>query len=146
MRLREKWRAETAGIDPESFVFIDESGVTTDMTRLYGRARPGQRIHEGRLTVTDRPEILQPRRGASECPDTDDHGFGAGSANQALDRRWVTRKNNRLVALSHFGTREKLPTPTHQKVTNNPTCASKVLRLTAARHRRAGPCPLKDAC
>jgi len=28
-------------------VFLDESGVTADMTRLYGRARPGQRIHEG---------------------------------------------------------------------------------------------------
>jgi len=47
MRLREQWRAEKAGIDPERFVFIDENGVTTDMTRLNGRARPGQRIHEG---------------------------------------------------------------------------------------------------
>lgn len=28
-------------------MFLDESGVTTDMTRLYGRARRGQRIHEG---------------------------------------------------------------------------------------------------
>lgn len=35
------------GIDPNRFVFLDESGVTTDMTRLYGRARRGQRIHEG---------------------------------------------------------------------------------------------------
>ena len=47
MRRREQWRAETTGIDPERFVFLDESGVTTDMTRLYGRARPGPRIHEG---------------------------------------------------------------------------------------------------
>lgn len=38
---------ETAGIDPKRFVFLDESGVTTDMTRLYGRARRGQRIREG---------------------------------------------------------------------------------------------------
>ena len=28
-------------------MFLDESGVTADMTRLYGRARRGQRIHEG---------------------------------------------------------------------------------------------------
>jgi transposase len=35
------------GIDANRFVFLDESGVTTDMTRLYGRARRGQRIHEG---------------------------------------------------------------------------------------------------
>ena len=47
MRRREQWRTETAGIDPQRFVFLDESGVTTDMTRLYGRARRGQRIHEG---------------------------------------------------------------------------------------------------
>ena len=47
MRRREQWRAETTGIDLERFVFIDESGVITDMTRLYGRARPGRRIHEG---------------------------------------------------------------------------------------------------
>jgi transposase len=47
VRRREQWRTETAGIDPKRFVFLDESGVTTDMTRLYGRARRGQRIHEG---------------------------------------------------------------------------------------------------
>ena len=46
-RRREQWRTEVANIDPKRFVFLDESGVTTDMTRLYGRARRGQRIHEG---------------------------------------------------------------------------------------------------
>jgi len=46
-RQREQWRRETAGIDPKRFVFLDESGVTTNMTKLYGRARRGQRIHEG---------------------------------------------------------------------------------------------------
>jgi transposase len=34
-------------IDPKRFVFLDECGVATDMTRRYGRARRGQRIHEG---------------------------------------------------------------------------------------------------
>jgi len=47
VRRREQWRADTADIDPKRLVFIDESGVTTDMTRLYGRAPRGQRIHEG---------------------------------------------------------------------------------------------------
>jgi transposase len=28
-------------------IFLDESGVTTRMTRLYGRAPSGQRVHEG---------------------------------------------------------------------------------------------------
>ena len=47
IRRREQWREETKNLDASAMVFIDESGVTTDMTRLYGRARPGQRIHEG---------------------------------------------------------------------------------------------------
>ena len=34
-------------LHPERFAFLDECGVTTDMTRLYGRAPRGQRIHEG---------------------------------------------------------------------------------------------------
>jgi transposase len=33
-------------IPPEKLIFLDESGVTTSMTRLYGRARRGQRVHE----------------------------------------------------------------------------------------------------
>jgi len=37
-----------------------------------------------------------------------------------------------------FGTREKLPTPPHQKLTNNPALATEVRRLTATRHRRRG--------
>ena len=41
IRRREQWRTETAGIDPERFVFLDECGVTTDKTRLYGRAPRG---------------------------------------------------------------------------------------------------------
>jgi hypothetical protein len=33
-------------IPPEKLIFLDESGVTTSMTRLYGRARRGRRVHE----------------------------------------------------------------------------------------------------
>lgn len=34
------------GIDPERLVFLDESGVSTQMTRRYGRARRGIRVSE----------------------------------------------------------------------------------------------------
>jgi hypothetical protein len=33
-------------IDPARLVFLDESGVTTEMTRRYGRAVPGERVRE----------------------------------------------------------------------------------------------------
>ncbi len=32
--------------DPERLVFLDESGVSTQMTRRFGRARGGRRVHE----------------------------------------------------------------------------------------------------
>lgn len=35
-----------ATIDLERLLFLDESGITTTMTRLYGRAAAGQRVHE----------------------------------------------------------------------------------------------------
>ena len=34
-----------ASIDPDRLVFVDESGATTAMTRLRGRAPRGQRVH-----------------------------------------------------------------------------------------------------
>lgn len=34
-------------IDPQRLVFLDESGVTTEMTRRYGRAPRGERVGEG---------------------------------------------------------------------------------------------------
>jgi transposase len=43
---RTAWREQTAGIAGGRFVFLDESGVTTDMTRRYGRAERGQRVRE----------------------------------------------------------------------------------------------------
>jgi len=33
-------------ISPERLIYLDESGVTTQMTRLYARSRDGARIHE----------------------------------------------------------------------------------------------------
>ena len=33
-------------IDPRLWVFVDESGATTEMTRRYGRAPRGERVRE----------------------------------------------------------------------------------------------------
>jgi hypothetical protein len=37
LRRREEFLTRVASIDPKRLVFQDESGVTTSMTRLYGR-------------------------------------------------------------------------------------------------------------
>ena len=41
---RAQFRQEVAGIASEDWVFLDESGVTTSLTRRYGRAPRGQRV------------------------------------------------------------------------------------------------------
>lgn len=38
--------ARIQSISPERLIFLDESGVTTSMTRLYARSTRGRRIHE----------------------------------------------------------------------------------------------------
>lgn len=43
---REEFAAKIRTISPEHLIFLDESGVTTSMTRLYARSPAGQRIHE----------------------------------------------------------------------------------------------------
>jgi transposase len=39
-----EWRASQAELSPEHLVFIDESGASTKMTRLYGRGARGKRL------------------------------------------------------------------------------------------------------
>jgi transposase len=41
---REAWRAAAPALRPEDLVFLDESGVTTNMARRYGRAVGGRRV------------------------------------------------------------------------------------------------------
>jgi transposase len=41
---RAAFEQRMAQVDPEHLVFVDETGVTTAMTRLYGRAPRGQRV------------------------------------------------------------------------------------------------------
>ena len=43
---REAFVAKIGTITPERLIFLDESGVTTSMTRLYARSLAGQRIPE----------------------------------------------------------------------------------------------------
>lgn len=40
---REDWQEFQATVDVNRLIFLDESGLKTNMTRLYGRARAGQR-------------------------------------------------------------------------------------------------------
>jgi transposase len=41
---RDGWRAGQPDLNPESLVFIDETGAKTNLVRLYGRAPRGQRL------------------------------------------------------------------------------------------------------
>ncbi len=43
---RAAWQEALNGIDPARLVFLDETGVTTEMTRRYGRALSGERVRE----------------------------------------------------------------------------------------------------
>jgi len=45
--LRELWKQQAGTIDPTPIVFLDESGITTEMTRRYGRVMGGERLREG---------------------------------------------------------------------------------------------------
>lgn len=40
---RKKWIENINNYDKEKLVFLDESGVNTDMTRIYGRSKKGTR-------------------------------------------------------------------------------------------------------
>jgi transposase len=41
---RTAWKADQPGLDPTRLVFIDETGTSTNMARLRGRARRGCRV------------------------------------------------------------------------------------------------------
>jgi DDE superfamily endonuclease len=40
---RQAWRELVPQLDPDKLVFIDETGASTKMARLYGRSKRGQR-------------------------------------------------------------------------------------------------------
>ncbi len=41
---RELWKAAQSGLDPSKLIFIDETGASTKMVRLYGRSKRGERL------------------------------------------------------------------------------------------------------
>lgn len=41
---RRRWKDEQARLDPAKLVFVDETGASTQMARLYGRAKRGHRV------------------------------------------------------------------------------------------------------
>jgi len=43
---RSKWKEKIKAIDPNRFVFLDETSVNCGMTRLYGRAPKNERIYD----------------------------------------------------------------------------------------------------
>jgi len=43
---RREWQQFMVGIDPAHWVFLDESGVATNLIRRYGRSRRGARVHD----------------------------------------------------------------------------------------------------
>jgi transposase len=45
-RKRRAWARKIQGTDPSRFVFIDESGAKTNMTRLRGRCKGGERLRD----------------------------------------------------------------------------------------------------
>ena len=45
-RARRRFQAKLSRVLPRDLVFVDESGVRTDLTRRYGRAPKGERVRE----------------------------------------------------------------------------------------------------
>ena len=43
-RARASWKRKQPRLDPKKLIFIDETGTSTNMTRLRGRCRRGQRL------------------------------------------------------------------------------------------------------
>jgi hypothetical protein len=41
---RQRWPASQGGLNPARFVFIDETGTTTNMARVRGRSERGERL------------------------------------------------------------------------------------------------------
>lgn len=42
---RQKWRTKTKDVDPQRLIFVDETGISTKMTRRYGRAPANERVY-----------------------------------------------------------------------------------------------------
>ena len=41
---RAQWKNDQIRLDPANLIFVDETGASTKMARLYGRAKRGRRV------------------------------------------------------------------------------------------------------
>jgi hypothetical protein len=57
---RRRWRGWQRFMDPERFVFLDETATTTDMARRYGRSPLGERLVAAVPQPTGRPPPSSP--------------------------------------------------------------------------------------
>ena len=60
---RESWFNAQLDLDPGGLVFIDETGVSTKMTRLRGRSVRGERCHVADLMGIGKQQPLSERSG-----------------------------------------------------------------------------------
>ena len=90
---REAWRELAPRLDPDKLVFIDETGASTKMARLYGRSRRGSRcrasIPHGHWLTTTFTAAL--RRTALTAPMTLDGPMNAVAFRAYVDRFWRRR-------------------------------------------------------
>ena len=65
---REEWKQKQGDMDEKRLVFLDEFGVNTGMTKLYGRAEPGERVIDYVPDVRyERTTVLSSMRLNGEC-------------------------------------------------------------------------------
>jgi hypothetical protein len=76
---RTAWFDGQLDLDPEKLIFIDETGTTTKMARLYGRAPRGKRcraaIPHGHWKTTTLTAGLRDRRARSTHGDGWSHAW-----------------------------------------------------------------------
>jgi len=53
---RKEWKEQEPTFNSKKLVFLDESGINVDMTRLYGRAKGKERVHD--YTPLNTPQTL----------------------------------------------------------------------------------------
>lgn len=94
---RKKWIENLPNYDVEKLVFLDESGVNTNMTRIYGRALGGARsVDKAPLNTPSNTTILSSIRIDGETSYTTYSGGTTG-------KRFVEYLQNTLIPTLHDG-------------------------------------------
>lgn len=94
---RKKWTENLSNYDIERLVFLDESGVNTNMTRIYGRALGGTRsVDKAPLNTPTNTTILSSIRINGETSYTTYSGGTTGE-------RFVEYLQNILIPTLHEG-------------------------------------------